>query len=118
MEQKFKIGQVVVDKRINAQSVVLSDIEYSKVFETAIEAKQVAEQKALEAKNRTVQIEEEAKQKLLTAEAEAKSMEIRAKALEQNRSLVEYEAVQKWDGRLPVNMYGNAPVPFISISQK
>lgn len=102
---------------VNMRSVVLSDIEYSEVFENAIEAKQVAEQKSLEAKNKTVQIEEEAKQKLLTAEAEAKSMEIRAKALEQNRSLVEYEAVQKWDGKLPVNMYGGAPVPFININK-
>lgn len=103
---------------INIQSVILSDIAYSDVFENAIEAKQVAEQKALEAKNKTVQIEEEAKQKLVTAEAEAKSMEIRAKALEQNRSLVEYEAVQKWNGVLPVNMYGSAPMPYISVLSK
>ena len=74
----------------------------------------VAKQKAEEAKNRTVEVQEEAKQKVLSAEAEAKSMQIRAEALAQNKSLVSYEAVQKWDGKLPVNIYGSAPIPFIN----
>jgi hypothetical protein len=29
---------------------------------------------------------------------------------------VQWEAVQKWDGKLPVNLYGSAPIPFISAS--
>ena len=51
---------------------------------------------------------------MLTAEAEAKAMTVRAKALEQNKSLVEYEAVMKWNGELPEYMMGNT-VPFINI---
>ena len=35
---------------------------------------------------------------------EAKSMTIRANALTKNKALVEYEAVQKWDGKLPEYM--------------
>ena len=61
-----------------------------------------------------MQIEEEAKQKLISAEAEAKSMRIRATALTQNKALVEYEAVQKWDGKMPQYMLGGS-VPFINI---
>ncbi|MDR1168135.1 MAG: prohibitin family protein [Heliobacteriaceae bacterium] len=92
-------------------------INYSSTFEHAIEAKVTAEQEALKAKNKTVQIEEEAKQKLITAQAEARSMSIRANALTQNRALVQYEAVQKWDGKLPQYMMGNS-VPFINLSNK
>jgi regulator of protease activity HflC (stomatin/prohibitin superfamily) len=64
-----------------------------------------------------VQVEEEAKQKVIAAQAEAKSMAIRAQALSQNKSLVQYEAVQKWDGKMPQYMMGNT-VPFINIGAK
>ena len=66
----------------------------------------IAQQKAIEEQNRTKQIEEQARQKVLSAEAEAKSMQIRAEALEQNAKLVEWEAVQKWNGVLPQYMLG------------
>ena len=79
--------------------------------------KVTAEQEALKAKNKTVQVEEEAKQKLISAEAEAKSMRIRATALTQNKALVEYEAVQKWDGKLPEYMMGGS-IPFINMPIK
>lgn len=102
---------------IIAQAVVLEDISYSKQFERAIEEKQIATQEAIKARNKTKQIEEEAKQKVMSAQAEAESMRIRSQALSQNKSLVEYEAVQKWDGKLPVNMYGSAPIPFINLNK-
>ena len=92
----------------------LNNVEYTDAFERAIEAKVVATQKAEEARNRTAEVQEEAKQKVLAAEAEAKSMAIRSEALSKNQNLVMYEAVQKWDGKLPVNIYGSAPTPFIN----
>ena len=59
-------------------------------------------------------MQEEARQKIIASEAEAKSMAIRAQALTQNKNLVEYEAVQKWDGKLPQYMMGNS-VPFVHL---
>lgn len=100
---------------ILVQSVVIEDINYSTQFERAIEEKQIATQDAIKAKNKTKQIEEEANQKILSAKAEAESMRIRSQALSQNQNLVAYEAVQKWDGKLPVNIYGGAPIPFLNI---
>ena len=81
--------------------IVLSNIDYSDVFEKAIEAKQVAMQRAIESQNKTRQIEEEARQKVISAKAEAESMQIRGDALKANPSLVSLEAVQKWDGKAP-----------------
>ena len=49
-------------------------------------------------------------------EAEAKSMQIRAEALEQNAKLVEWEAVQKWNGVLPQYMLGNGTMPFLNLT--
>lgn len=102
------------DNYIDVTDFQITEIDYSDTFEKAIESKVTAEQEALKAKNQTVQVQEEAKQKVISAEAEAKSMAIRANALSQNKALVEYEAVKKWDGKLPEYMMGNS-VPFINL---
>lgn len=111
-----KLQNQLKDNYINVTDFQITTINYSDVFEKAIESKVTAEQEALKAKNTTVQIQEEAKQKLISAEAEAKSMAIRANALTQNKALVEYEAVKKWDGKLPSYMLGNS-VPFLNLSK-
>lgn len=94
----------------------ITEIDFDDAFETAIKEKQVAEQNALKAKNVTIQVEEQAKQTKIRAEAEAEAMRIKATALERNQKLVEYEAVQKWNGQLPTYMMGNS-VPFINIGK-
>ena len=109
-----KLKTQLAPRYVNVTGFQIVDINYSDVFERALESKVTAEQDALKAKNKTVQIEEEAKQKLISAEAEAKSMRIRATALTQNKALVEYEAVQKWDGKLPEYMMGNS-IPFLNL---
>ena len=110
-----KLQEQLKPRYIDVTGFQITDINYSGVFEKAIESKVTAEQEALKAKNRTVQIQEEAKQKIISAEAEAKSMAIRAHALTQNKALVEYEAVQKWDGKLPEYMMGNT-IPFLNMA--
>ncbi len=109
-----KLQEQLEDNYINVTDFNITDIDYSDVFEKAIEGKVTAEQEALKAKNQTVQVQELAKQKVIAAEAEAKSMAIRANALTQNKALVEYEAVQKWNGVLPTYMMGNS-VPFVNL---
>lgn len=109
-----KLKDQLTERYVNVTDFQIIDIGYSEVFERAIESKVTAEQDALKAKNKTVQIQEEAKQKVISAEAEAKSMSIRANALTQNKALVEYEAVQKWNGILPQYMMGNS-IPFINM---
>lgn len=109
-----KLQEQLEDNYINVTDFNITDIDYSDVFEKAIEGKVTAEQEALKAKNQTVQVQELARQKVIAAEAEAKSMAIRANALTQNKALVEYEAVQKWDGKMPQYIMGNS-VPFINL---
>lgn len=102
-------------KYIQNISFQITNLDYSDNFENAIEKKVVAEQKAQEAANNTKRIQEESKQKVISAEADAKAMEIKATALEKNQRLVDYEAVQKWDGKLPTYMLGNGAMPFVNI---
>ena len=113
-EVLFKLNEKLGPKYINVSDFQITEIQYSQAFEQAIESKVTAEQEALKAKNKTVQVQEEARQKIIASDAEAKSMAIRAQALTQNKNLVEYEAVQKWDGKLPQYMMGNS-VPFVNL---
>lgn len=92
----------------------VTGVDFDAAYKDAIEAKVVAVQRAAEAKNKTVEIEEKARQQVISAKAEAESMEIRSQALSKNKGLVDYVAVEKWDGKLPQYMLGGA-VPFIKL---
>lgn len=92
----------------------LIDIDYADKFESAIQDKVIAEQRAQEAVNNTRKVKEEANQTLITARADAQAMEIKTEALAKNKGLTEYEAVKKWDGHLPQYMFGSS-VPIIKL---
>lgn len=112
-----KLKSELDKKRIELISFEMVNMDFDDQFERAVKNKVIAVEQAKEAKNRTVKVEEEAKQKIIAAKAEAESMTIRSRALSQNKGLVEYEAVQKWNGKLPQQMFGNA-IPFINIKSK
>ncbi len=107
------IVQALGAANVDVTAFSITDFQFSRAFNEAVEAKVIAQQRAQEAVNRTEQTKQEAQQRVISATAEAQSMKIRADALAQNPKLVSWEAVQKWDGKLPVNMYGQAPLPFI-----
>lgn len=109
-----KLQEQLDDNYINVTDFNITDIDYSDVFEKAIEGKVTAEQEALKAKNKTVQVQEEARQKVISAEAEAKAIRIKAEALKQNRDLVNLTLAEKWDGKLPQYMMGNS-VPLVNL---
>ena len=111
---KAAITPELTKRNINVDNFEITDVVFSAAYEQAVEAKEVAVQNAQRAKNVTVQKEEEARQAVITATGEAEAMRVRAQALASNPKLVEYEAVQKWNGKLPPHMYGNA-VPFVNV---
>jgi regulator of protease activity HflC (stomatin/prohibitin superfamily) len=122
------VTTLLAAKNVVVTGLQLTNIDYSDEFEHAVEAKVVAQQNAIQEQNRTVQVREKATQQIetakgnaeatvLNAKAEAESIRIRANALEANAKLVEWEAVQKWDGKLPVYTMGGA-VPFINLPGK
>ena len=115
---KSKLIQSLNTRYFEITDFNITGIAYEPSFMKAIEEKVTAEQEALKAKNKTVQVQEEAKQKILTAEAEAKAIQLKAQALSNNHQLVALEYAKKWDGKLPVNMYGGNTVPFINVGQK
>ncbi len=100
---------------IEVVSVQLTNFDFSKEFNDAIEKKQVAEQRALTAKNDLDRIRIEAEQRVSQAKGEAEAIRIQGEALQNNPRLVELEAVKKWDGRLPATNLGGGAMPFITL---
>lgn len=111
----------------------LSNIEYTKSFRTAVEAAASAkamvetrEQERVQAVKTAETVREKAKGDadalLLVARAQAASLEIQNKALAQNKDVldlrrieVEMAKAEKWDGKLPQNLYASAPIPFLQM---
>ena len=93
-------------------------MDFDNQFEEAVKFKVIAVEQAKEAQNKTVKVTEEATQKIIAAKAEAESMTIRTQALSKSKTLIEYEAVQKWDGKLPNYMLGSGTMPFINLNGK
>lgn len=111
------IRKSLASKGIEVSGFELTDINFSEAFEAAVERKQIAVENAKAAENETVEIREKAQQKVIGATAEAQAMKIKTEALAGNPKLVEYEAVQKWNGELPTYMMGGA-TPFINLNSK
>jgi prohibitin 2 len=109
------VAEALKSVNVVLERIELVNIQYHKEFEKSVEDKVVAVQRAVQERNKTVQVQEQAKQAVIAATAQAQSMKIRADALQANAKLVEYEAVQKWDGKLPMYSLGGA-TPFINLT--
>jgi regulator of protease activity HflC (stomatin/prohibitin superfamily) len=89
----------------------ITDFQFDAQYQQAVEAKQVAEQRALTARNDLARIKVEAEQAeaqargeanamLARAEAEAKAQELLRKTI--SAEIVYLRAVEKWDGTQPM----------------
>ena len=94
----------------------IKDFEFSQTFARAIESKQEAEQLALKAERDLQRIKIEAEQQIATARAEAETL--RLKNVSVSPLMIQLNAIDKWDGKLPQYMIGNGTLPFINISPK
>lgn len=111
--------KVFLKDRLEKAYMLLDDLsivnfQFSETFDAAIEAKVTAEQEALAEKNRLEKVKFQAQQKIEQAKAEAEAIRIRSAALANNAKLVELEAVQRWNGVMPVYMLGDS-IPFLNL---
>lgn len=112
---------IVIEKVYWVSDVRLPDTVV-KSLNAKIEATQIALQRENEVKTAEAQAaieiakaKGEAESLRLRSEAEANAIRVKAQALESNPKLVDLNAVEKWDGKLPQNMYSSGPVPFINV---
>ncbi len=120
-ETKDTLKSKVQEYGIIIEKFNIVNFDFTDEFNAAIEAKQVAEQNLLKTKTEQEQAlviaRTEAEKKVLTAQAEADAIKVKAQAQAEanrqlsaslNATLVEYQKVQKWDGKLPTATGGSA----------
>ena len=97
----------------------ITDFQFSKRFNDAIEAKVTATQEALQAQQILARVKIEAEQNIAKAEGTAKAIQIQAQAIKAQggTAYVQLQAINKWNGVLPSTVLGEKSVPFISISR-
>lgn len=101
------------------ESFKVVNFEFSAEFTKAIELKATAVQNAEAAKNKLVQVQYEAQQQVEKAKAEAETIRIQAQAINSQggADYVALQAIQKWNGVLPVQMIPGSTVPFINLTK-
>ncbi|HEV7574606.1 MAG TPA: SPFH domain-containing protein [Caldimonas sp.] len=126
-------------------NIDMRNFAFSDSYMHAINEKVTQEQLRLGAENKLKTVEAEQKQKVAIAEAEASALRAKADgeayanlkvataqadalkiqnaALAQNKDVLELRRIEvamtqakAWNGILPVNVYGSAPIPFINLT--
>jgi regulator of protease activity HflC (stomatin/prohibitin superfamily) len=126
-------------------NIDMRNFAFSDSYMHAINEKVTQEQLRLGAENKLKTVEAEQKQKVAIAEAEASALRAKADgeayanlkvataqadalkiqnaALAQNKDVLELRRIEvamtqakAWNGVLPVNVYGSAPIPFINLT--
>jgi regulator of protease activity HflC (stomatin/prohibitin superfamily) len=111
---------------VNIISVQIENIDFSEAYEQSVEQRMLAqvEIQRREQNLRTTEVEAEiartraegeAEAIRLRGEAEAAAIRARADALRANADLVQLQAVEKWDGKLPATMVPSTALPFINL---
>lgn len=121
-----------VQEQVESLGIVVERIYYSgdlglppqvtQSLNDKIKATQMAEQRKNEVQQSIAEANKEreraagiADAALIIAEAEAKAITVRAEALRSNKDIIQLNAIEKWDGKLPVYIGGEAPIPFINV---
>lgn len=125
-------------------NVDMRNFAFSPDYMAAINQKVTQEQLRLVAENQLLTVAAQQKQKVAVAEAEAtalkakadgeayanltvataqaKALKVQSDALAQSKDVLELRRIEvelakanRWDGALPVSMYGSAPIPFMTV---
>lgn len=102
---------------LTVNDVNIVNLDFSDVFNTAIEQKMKASQEAEKAKFELEKADLEAKQIVTKAKGEAEAIRIKTEAIRQSggKEYVALEAINKWNGEMPVYYGTNAPLPMINV---
>ena len=137
MDANAAMRSALQEVPINVVSVQVEEVGFSKAYEDSIEKRMLAQvqiettrqQKQtgeIQAEIQVVQAEASAKARVaafkaeadgikLRGDAEAAAIEAKARALATNTNLVNLNAVEKWDGKLPETQVPGSAMPFIGI---
>lgn len=105
-------------KRLAVYGVIVDDVSlvnfsFSEEFSKAIESKQIAEQEAKQAGFIAQKATQEAQADVNRAKGQAEAQRLQRETL--TPTLLQKQAIEKWDGRFPTVMSGSGAIPLINI---
>jgi len=129
-EAKASIGdlirQTLITRGIITEQIFITDFQFQLDFARSVELKVVAEQEALREKNVLEKVRVQAQSReaeaiglananIAQAKGEAEAILIIQAQLRESPDYLKWQAINKWDGRLPIALGGGA-FPFIDIT--
>jgi regulator of protease activity HflC (stomatin/prohibitin superfamily) len=109
------IAKTLVERAEQLKRQAEIDAESKKI--TAVgEANAIRERARGDADGNLLRAQAEAQAIKLKGEAEAAAIAAQATALQGNPGLIELRRAERWDGKLPSQVLGSAPIPFMPIS--
>ena len=99
-----------------------SNVEYQKQ-QRLLEAKRIEVQRSeleaeMNAKIKRMNAAAEADRVRALAQAEADAIRLKGEMLEKNPNIIHLNAIDKWNGQLPMQMIPGSTVPFINVGGK
>jgi regulator of protease activity HflC (stomatin/prohibitin superfamily) len=96
---------------VDVSGVSITDFQFSSDFSSAIEQKQVAQQRAQQAQYELQQAKVEADRQIAQAQGQSEAQKLLQQTL--TPQLIQQQAIAKWDGHLPNVVGGNGVMPMI-----
>ncbi|MCG9891258.1 MAG: prohibitin family protein [Thermosynechococcaceae cyanobacterium MS004] len=117
-ELKQEIDQALKN-RLDGYGLAVDDVSlvnfgFSPEFNKSIEAKQIAEQQAKQAEFVALKATKDAEAEVNRAKGQAEAQRLQRLTL--TPDLLQKQAIEKWDGKFPIYMGGNSPLPFINVT--
>jgi prohibitin 1 len=106
----------LINYNIILENVNLVNIDFTPEFNKIVEQKQIEEQKIKTAEYQRMQAEQYKQKTILEAEGEAQRQRLLQTSA--TKEIVELKWIDKWDGKLPETMFGNAANIMMNLKAK
>lgn len=107
-----ELAQLMADKYIIVDKVLLRAVYFSPEYSKAIEEKVIAEQRVKQAEFEVKEASQRAQAKIAEAKGLAEAQTLQKASL--TPEFIQLEAIKKWDGKMP-QVAGSGSLPFINI---
>lgn len=108
-----EIRELLKDKNIIVDKVLLRSVNFSPEYSAAIEDKVIAEQRVKQAEFEVLEASQRAQAKIQEAKGLSEAQALQRQTLTQE--FLQFEAIKKWDGHLPQAIGSSNSVPFINL---
>ena len=117
MEKALKSKLDSANAHLVIDGFTITEFQFSRAFNEAIEAKQVQEQEALKEKNIKIKMDYQNEQRVAKAKADSAVIALQMEALKKQngKEYLMLKWIEKWDGRLPQVNANDKIIPMINM---